>query len=77
MFATRSNHGNSQASTEKLSCSLHAGADLSTVPIKDSVTGVILTRIDQLSPINQMVLKSASVLGRKFHYETLQVSPAD
>ncbi|KAL5268046.1 hypothetical protein ACHWQZ_G004929 [Mnemiopsis leidyi] len=61
-----------QASTEKLSCSLHAGADLSTVPIKDSVTGVILTRIDQLSPINQMVLKSASVLGRKFHYETLQ-----
>lgn len=53
-------------------CRLAEGAgDLSGINIPDTVQGVITSRIDRLSPPQQLTLKAASVIGRTFDYPTL------
>ena len=42
------------------------------IPIPDSVAGMVLTRIDNMNPSEQMSLKCAAVLGTSFHREMLQ-----
>jgi tetratricopeptide (TPR) repeat protein len=42
------------------------------VVLPDSVQGVLVSRIDRLSPQLQMTVKVASVIGRVFAYRTLQ-----
>ena len=41
------------------------------IPIPDSVAGMVLTRIDNMSPSEQMVLKCAATLGTTFHRDML------
>jgi len=45
--------------------------DLSALNLPDTVQGVITSRIDRLSPPQQLTLKAASVIGRTFPYPTL------
>jgi class 3 adenylate cyclase/tetratricopeptide (TPR) repeat protein len=53
-------------------CRLGANAgDLREITFPDTVQGVIISRIDQLNPTLQLVLKAASVIGRIFTYSTL------
>ncbi len=47
-------------------CRLAAGANLSEIDFPDTVQGVIIGRIDRLSPQLQLTLKVASVIGRAF-----------
>ena len=57
---------------ENGSCRLAPEAEgLTTLPFPDTVQGVITSRIDQLSPPEQLTLKIASVIGRIFPYPTL------
>jgi len=53
-------------------CRLAAGVNLSAVHFPDTVQGVITSRIDRLTPQQQLALKVASVIGRVFAYRTLQ-----
>lgn len=41
------------------------------IPIPDSVAGMVLTRIDNMSPSEQMVLKCAAIIGTTFHRDML------
>ncbi|GIV98385.1 MAG: adenylate/guanylate cyclase domain-containing protein [Herpetosiphonaceae bacterium] len=45
--------------------------DMRSINVPDTVQGVIISRIDQLQPSQQLVLKTASVIGRVFPYNTL------
>jgi class 3 adenylate cyclase len=45
--------------------------DFSSLTLPDSVQGVITSRIDRLSPSQQLTLKAASVIGRVFAFRTL------
>jgi class 3 adenylate cyclase/tetratricopeptide (TPR) repeat protein len=49
----------------------HAG-DLQNLSLPDTVQGVITSRIDRLTPSQQLTLKVASVIGRAFELETLR-----
>ena len=49
----------------------HVG-DLQALDLPDTVQGVITSRIDRLSPAQQIVLKVASVIGRVFERDTLR-----
>lgn len=52
--------------------------DLSALNLPDTVQGVITSRIDRLSPPQQLTLKAASVIGRTFPYPTLHhIYPVD
>ncbi len=42
-----------------------------TLDFPDTIQGVIISRIDQLAPIQQLTLKVASVIGRVFTYKIL------
>lgn len=44
---------------------------LATLSLPDTIQGIITSRIDQLSPTEQLVLKSASIIGRSFSYRLL------
>lgn len=46
--------------------------DLSLLDLPSSVEGVILSRLDRLSPEQQLCLKVAAVIGRAFRQRTLQ-----
>ena len=53
-------------------CQISAQAgDLQTVDLPDTIQGIITTRIDRLTPSQQLTLKVASVIGRSFAYGTL------
>ena len=53
-------------------CLITAGTDdLHTLNFPDTSQDVIRSRIDRLTPQEQLVLKVASVIGRTFHYHTL------
>jgi predicted ATPase/class 3 adenylate cyclase len=53
-------------------CQLAPGAkDLSTLNLPDTVQGMITSRIDQLTPSQQLTLKVASVIGRAFAFRIL------
>ncbi|MGH2521903.1 MAG: adenylate/guanylate cyclase domain-containing protein, partial [Anaerolineales bacterium] len=49
----------------------NGGSDLSALNLPDTVQGVITSRIDRLSPPQQLTLKAASVIGRTFAFPTL------
>lgn len=52
---------------ENGSCRLAAGVtDVDAIHVPDTIQGVITSRIDRLSPSQQLVLKVASVIGRVF-----------
>jgi tetratricopeptide (TPR) repeat protein len=46
-------------------------ADFQSLYLPDTVQGVITSRIDRLTPPQQLTLKVASVIGRVFEFETL------
>lgn len=53
-----------------------AGVDLKTLNLPDTVEGVVTSRIDLLTPGQQLTVKVASVIGRIFAYRVLeQVHP--
>ncbi len=59
-------------------CRVAPGRDLSTQRFPDTVQGVVISRIDRLSPPVQLTLKVASVIGRTFSCRVLQdVFPMD
>lgn len=43
-----------------------AGADQLAITLPSTLRGVIATRLDRLSPVEQLSLKTASVIGRRF-----------
>jgi class 3 adenylate cyclase len=49
-----------------------AAGDLSSLHFPDTIQGVVTSRIDRLSPAEQLTLKVASVIGRIFGYKALQ-----
>jgi class 3 adenylate cyclase/tetratricopeptide (TPR) repeat protein len=53
-------------------CALAPGVDLASISFPDTVQGVIIDRIDRLSPSQQLTLKVASVIGRVFAFRVLQ-----
>ena len=52
-------------------CHVVAAADLEDVAFPTTAQGVIISRIDRLSPSEQLTLKVASVIGRVFSRQTL------
>jgi class 3 adenylate cyclase/tetratricopeptide (TPR) repeat protein len=59
-------------------CELASGVDLSKLSFPDTVQGVISSRIDRLSPREQLTLKIASVIGRLFQVKVLkEVHPVE
>jgi len=52
-------------------CRVAPGVDLAQVAFPETVQGVITSRIDRLSPSEQLTLKVASVIGRVFAVRTL------
>lgn len=57
---------------KKRKCVINESVGISSIPIPESVTGVVLTRIDKMTPSEQMTLKCASVLGKTFDRHILQ-----
>ena len=51
---------------------LSSGIGIGDIPIPDSVTGMVLTRIDHMSPSEQMTLKCAAVVGMSFSRTMLE-----
>jgi len=52
-------------------CRLAPNVDLTAAALPDTVQGVITSRIDRLTPRQQLTLKVASVIGRVFSYQIL------
>ena len=48
-----------------------AADDFRSLRLPDTVQGIITSRIDRLTPAQQLTLKVASVIGRAFEYNTL------
>ncbi len=53
-------------------CEVAPDVDLSAIQFPDTVQGVILGRIDRLTPSQQLTLKVASVIGRAFAFRILR-----
>ena len=53
-------------------CRIAAGVDLAKQGIPDTVTGVITSRLDHLTPSQQLTLKVASAIGRLFAFRILR-----
>jgi tetratricopeptide (TPR) repeat protein len=53
-------------------CRVTPGVDLKTVAFPDTVQGVITSRIDRLTPPQQLAIKVASVIGRVFAFRALR-----
>ena len=51
---------------------ISSGIGIGDIPIPDSVTGMVLTRIDHMSPSEQMTLKCAAVIGLSFSRTMLE-----
>jgi class 3 adenylate cyclase/tetratricopeptide (TPR) repeat protein len=59
-------------------CHLAPGADLGALSFPESVQAAILSRVDRLTPTEQLTLKVASVIGRVFPVRTVAaVYPVD
>ncbi|MFN8411376.1 MAG: adenylate/guanylate cyclase domain-containing protein [Anaerolineales bacterium] len=56
---------------ENNTCRIMPGVDLKTFSFPDTVQGVVTSRIDRLSPQEQLCVKVASVIGRIFTYHLL------
>lgn len=56
---------------ENNTCRIVPGVDLKTFSFPDTVQGVVTSRIDRLSPQEQLCVKVASVIGRIFTYQLL------
>lgn len=56
---------------ENNTCRIVPGVDLKTFSFPDTVQGVVTSRIDRLSPQEQLSVKVASVIGRIFTYRLL------
>ena len=57
---------------------LSESGDIQALRLPDTIQGVITSRIDRLTPAQQLTLKVASVIGRTFEYDTLQfIHPID
>ncbi len=55
------------------SCRLAPGSsDLQSLELPNTIEGVITSRIDRLSPAQQLILKVGSAIGRVFAYRTLR-----
>ncbi len=52
-------------------CTLEPDVDLDAVELPDTLQGIITSRIDQMTPQQQLTLKVASVLGTTFHLDVL------
>ena len=52
-------------------CVVSPGVNLSTVALPDTLQGVITARIDQMTPLQVLTLKVASVIGTIFPYRIL------
>jgi len=52
-------------------CHIAPNVDLSAVALPDTVQGIITSRIDRLTPAQQLALKVASVIGRVFTLSAL------
>lgn len=50
----------------KSACQLNGSIEIGDIPIPDSVTGMVLARIDNMSPSEQMTLKCAAIVGTSF-----------
>ena len=59
-------------SRRRSSCQLSSGIGIADIPIPDSVTGMVLARIDHMSATEQMILKCAAILGTSFTRTMLQ-----
>jgi hypothetical protein len=53
-------------------CRLAPGVDLRAVSFPDTAQGVVTSRIDRLTPAQQLALKAASVIGRVFALRMLR-----
>ncbi|MGZ4796989.1 MAG: AAA family ATPase [Acidimicrobiia bacterium] len=53
-------------------CRLAEGVNLGAVELPDTLQGIITSRIDQLTPQEQLTLKVASVVGSSFALDVLQ-----
>ncbi len=53
-------------------CRVAPEVNLDTITLPDNVQGVITSRIDRLAPSQQLLLKTASVIGRVFPYKVLR-----
>jgi tetratricopeptide (TPR) repeat protein len=53
-------------------CQVAPGVDLESVTLPETVQGVIIHRIDRLTPSHQMLLKAASIIGQAFPLEILR-----
>ena len=56
----------------KKRCIVNLSVDLKNIPVQDSITGMVLSRIDNMNPSEQMVLKCAAIIGTKFHVDLLR-----
>ena len=62
-----------QAKTRRKSaCQLSSSIGIGDIPIPDSVAGMVLTRIDHMSPSEQMTLKCAATVGTSFSRAMLE-----
>jgi tetratricopeptide (TPR) repeat protein len=53
-------------------CQLATEANLQALAFPDTVQGAIISRVDRLTPTQQLTLKAASVIGRAFLVRTLR-----
>lgn len=53
-------------------CIVSPGVDISKVVVPESVKDMVLTRVDRMSPSEQVTLKCASILGSEFQRSVLQ-----
>ena len=56
----------------KSACQLNGSIEIGDIPIPDSVTGMMLARIDHMSPSEQMALKCAAIVGTSFSRSMLE-----
>jgi class 3 adenylate cyclase/tetratricopeptide (TPR) repeat protein len=52
-------------------------AAVGRIAIPDTLRGVIMARVDQLDELDRQLLKTASVIGRSFHYRILRAMVED
>jgi predicted ATPase/class 3 adenylate cyclase len=56
------------------SCTVHGDLTHAAQTLPDTVQGVVLARIDRLSPEQQLTLRVGAVIGRSFAYDTLRAT---
>ncbi|XP_077862654.1 adenylate cyclase type 10-like [Saccoglossus kowalevskii] len=73
---TEINHEESETNTQERTtkvCVISPNVNLSEIPVPDSMTGMLLAKIDRLKSADQMVVKCAAVLGLTFTPSLLEV----